>query len=104
MAPPWSVRMPCITASPRPVRSPTPLVVKNGSKIRSTISGAMPQPDRRWSAAGAAPAGGGMGGGNIRSHLHLSEIHVEDATGLPHGMLRVAAQVQQDSVQLGGIG
>jgi hypothetical protein len=29
---------------PRPVPAPTPLVVKNGSKMRARLSGAMPQP------------------------------------------------------------
>jgi hypothetical protein len=31
-------------SSPRPVPSPTGLVVKNGSKMRGRISGAMPVP------------------------------------------------------------
>ena len=35
---------PCTTDNPRPVPCPKPLVVKNGSKIRSTIAGSIPLP------------------------------------------------------------
>src|SRR4051794_10484959 len=45
MAPSWrSTTMRRAVSSPRPVPAPTPLVVKNGSKTRSTTSGAMPGP------------------------------------------------------------
>ena len=42
--PPWLVTMPCTTASPRPVPSPTPLVVKKGSKTRSRVAASIPEP------------------------------------------------------------
>src|SRR6266478_5202255 len=42
--PPWSVTMPCATESPRPVPSPTSLVVKNGSKMCGRASALMPRP------------------------------------------------------------
>src|SRR5882724_10396169 len=42
--PPCSATIPCATASPRPVPSPIPLVVKNGSKTLARSSRAMPRP------------------------------------------------------------
>ena len=44
MKPPWLLTMPWTVERPRPVPWPMILVVKNGSKIRSTISGGMPLP------------------------------------------------------------
>src|SRR5438552_2531753 len=44
IAPPRSVTMPCTRDSPRPVPLPTPLVVKNGSNMRSSTAGRMPVP------------------------------------------------------------
>ena len=42
--PPWSWTMPWVMLRPSPVPSPTPLVVKNGSKIWGRTSSGMPQP------------------------------------------------------------
>ena len=39
IAPLWLCTMPCTTASPRPLPSPGCLVVKNGSKMCSSVSG-----------------------------------------------------------------
>jgi len=44
MKPPWLLTMPLTVESPRPVPLSGPLVVKNGSKMRSRISGGMPVP------------------------------------------------------------
>src|SRR5205823_13870799 len=44
MSPPWRATSECAMASPSPVPLPTALVVKNGSKMRSQSSGAIPGP------------------------------------------------------------
>ena len=44
ITPSWDTMMPCSTANPMPVPSPTSRVVKKGSKMRSSISGGMPLP------------------------------------------------------------
>jgi hypothetical protein len=44
MNPPWPLTMPRTVDSPSPVPLPNSLVVKNGSKIWSSTSGAMPVP------------------------------------------------------------
>ena len=43
--------MPQLTESPRPVPSPTSLVVKNGSKMRARVASSMPAPVSRTSIA-----------------------------------------------------
>jgi hypothetical protein len=58
-APPRSLTMECTRESPSPVPAPTSLVVKNGSKMRSSTSGAIPIPESRTSrrtySPGASP-------------------------------------------------
>ena len=49
ISPPSALRMPLQIQSPSPVPSPAGLVVKNGSKIRSRISGGIPTPVSRTS-------------------------------------------------------
>ena len=49
ISPPSALRMPLQIQSPSPVPSPAGLVVKNGSKIRSRISGGIPPPVSRIS-------------------------------------------------------
>ena len=44
MLPPWAVTIPCTTASPSPVPMPAGLVVKNGSKTRSSVAASIPLP------------------------------------------------------------
>ena len=53
--PPHSCTMPCTVDSPMPEPLPTPLVVKNGSKIRSSASGAMPDPESRTASVTNRP-------------------------------------------------
>ena len=43
--------MPCTSDNPSPVPMPTALVVKNGSKMRSSTCGAMPVPVSRTASA-----------------------------------------------------
>src|SRR6185437_3740440 len=50
--------MPCTTERPRPVPSPTGLVVKNGSKSRAAVAWSMPQPVSLTLSRTAAPDDG----------------------------------------------
>ncbi len=49
--------MPWTTDRPRPVPSPGPLVVKNGSKIRSRTAGSIPAPVSVTESSTYSPAG-----------------------------------------------
>ena len=89
--PPWSWTMPWVMLRPKPVPSPTALVVKNGSKICGKISSGMPQPLSATSIDDFAvpclgrdrdPAVGAMG--------RLDRLHGVDQ------------QVQEDLVELRG--
>ena len=99
--PPRSVTMPCTSDRPRPVPTPTSLVVKNGSKMRSSTSGAMPLPvsattSRTYSAASGRVAG--------RDRARRLEPTDSSATrSLPAGRHRlhgVGAQVHHHLVHL----
>jgi len=49
--PSWLRITPCTTARPRPVPWPTGLVVKKGSKMRSSVAASMPGPVSRTLSA-----------------------------------------------------
>ena len=59
MKPPWLIKIFCTTDSPSPVPSPAALVVKNGSKIRESISGGIPQPVSDTSSRTNSPSATG---------------------------------------------
>ena len=98
--------MPWTVARPRPVPSPGPLVVKNGSKARSATSGAMPVPSSETrdldAVAGAAdgdrqrPAvGHRVAGVDGEVHEHLLELR---AVGEHGRQLRRRTEISQRDV------
>ncbi len=82
---------------------PGPLVVKNGSKTRSRISSAMPVPVSVTisSTHGTRPAGAGCRGIERMSSFRVSMRSVPPPR---HRVARVHRQVQQDLLELAGIG
>ena len=80
----------------------SPLVLKNGSKIRSTVSGAMPVPVSAMASldvgAGLQPVDGGLLGG----HRPLPRRHPERAAG-GHRVRGVDHQVHHDLLQTGPV-
>src|SRR5437660_841280 len=71
---------------PRPVPSPTSLVVKNGSKMRSRMAGSMPGPLSETSITISSPcrrvgAGQRRGGAEVR----LDQGHQSAEVALEHG-------------------
>ena len=97
-APPWWVTMPWTTARPIPVPSPTPLVVKNGSKICSITPGGIPWPVSRTLSQARSQAGVPDTATWEALHLHSIKAYCQCASTLPHGMCCIGAQVQNDLV------
>src|SRR5262245_57595694 len=54
--PPWAETTLWLMARPSPVPAPTSLVVKNGSKMRPSSSGGMPDPSSRMATTAASPS------------------------------------------------
>src|ERR1051325_11104142 len=94
IAPSCACTMPCTTARPRPVPSPTDFVLKKGSNMRSRIRGSIPVPEsdtvKRVHVCGLWRDPGQLDG---------------DAAGAAlHGLPRVRAQIDQELVDLRGVG
>ena len=105
IAPPCSVMMPCTTARPKPVPSPTSLVVKNGSKMRSRTSGAMPCPVSRTVKRMYGPGlRFRMGECALGGKDHSVQADFQHPPGLAHGMRGIRAEVHEYLLHLGGVG
>ena len=85
MSPSWRCSSRRTMSRPSPVPSPTPFVVKKGSKMRPWISGGTPGPSSMMRTT-------------TRSRSRLGAHG--DVTALAHGVERVVEQVHPDLVQL----
>ena len=81
---------------------PTSLVVKNGSKIVSSSSGAMPLPVSAMAMATKSPLRGGLGAEG-RDAAHLAHADGEPAFAF-HGVAAVDGEVDQGGLELGDVG
>ena len=101
---PWCCRtMPWTTARPSPVPRPGALVVKKGSKMRSSVPAGMPAPvsshrqlHHPFSGHGRVP------GGELGVHLDVPGPDGE-RSALGHGVPGVDAEVHQHLLQLGRV-
>ena len=83
---------------------PTSLVVKNGSKMRGRISGAMPQPVSVTRQADEAPGRGlGIAVGAAGVHVHGRGVDDQPAA-VGHGVAGVDGQVHQHLLDHAGVG
>ena len=101
MCPPYSWTMPCTVASPMPLPLPTSLVEKNGSNMRSSTSGRMPDPVSRTATSTMSCSCTCL---RQEAQVHSQRVHhphpdPERARAL-HGVAGVDAQVHQHLLEL----
>ena len=79
MSPPWLRTMPWAMPRPSPVPSPTGLVVKKGSKIRSRCSAAIPQPSSStWTTTQSPRSGRDADRARLAERLNGVEHEVQE--------------------------
>ena len=85
------------TARPRPVPARSGLVVKNGSKTRSTTSGGMPLPE---SVTVTATHGPTIWPGGAARSAGTTSVRMRRRAAVRHGIAGVDAQVHQHLIEL----